>query len=508
MARRPPVKDPNLDRALREIWQAIDRMNTGTVNDLRGRRTVNTAAPVQRRDYTNKAYVDDLVQQFRDEVKRELRKVGRKKVVAGSSGGGGTPGSSPIDFGYYGALTIQNGAGDYTSTVKAWTNIVYLGPADGGVSEVPPSERKANLAALCLRAAAQGFNIMLDVGLGGALTVGDVLQCGQPVWDKVKYVILRDEPSPADFDVNLEIQLVKNRMTNLGLPIRPIGATFTPATVLTQNVGQYNFDFINIEAYTSPCACGGCGVSPIATEIATVKNTVQQMKALIPATKNLTVVMQGYNRNGAWSLSNEDLAELNRATWFEMVKGDSRCKAIMIFAYWRENPSSCGTNHGTFGMPEVSAAHQEIWADMTGGSSTGGEKKCATDPRPCPGQPVCCEGGASNPCNCPRLCEGGTYAAMVTLAVQSTITAHPELFSGGLLISEAAAIQFRGFITVSMNTVNPSLETIDDPSDGKQILTRARVAATFREDYAVWSSDLRPRFPPGAYRASCYPGTF
>ncbi|HOR28696.1 MAG TPA: hypothetical protein PLG73_11805 [Candidatus Sumerlaeota bacterium] len=51
------------------------------------------------------------------------------------------------------------------------------------------------------------------------------------------------------------------------------------------------------------------------------------------------MVMQGYDRNGAFQ-DHEVLSDVNRATYFVMVKGNPRYLAMVVFN-WRREGSSC-----------------------------------------------------------------------------------------------------------------------------------------------------------------------
>jgi hypothetical protein len=278
------------------------------------------------------------------------------------------PSQLPIDFGYYNVDTVRYGF--YMNEVTGHTNLVYIGPSDAGTSETPPQERKAQLAELVQRAAAAGMAIMLDIELGGPLTVGDVLLAARPHWNSVKYVILDDEPSDRDFtiaQVNAEIDSLRQRMRNLGLDdSRPVGVTLTPNVTLQDQIIFANWDFINIEAYTQPCSCQSCGAGTAQAEIQAVANRVAQMKARIPSSKFLTVVMQGYDRNGAFT-NIPVLAALNRATYFSMVRRDPRVRAIVVFSYGRRGnqcPTGPNFGFGTRGHPELLSVHHEIWEDI------------------------------------------------------------------------------------------------------------------------------------------------
>src|SRR5262249_15633930 len=147
---------------------------------------------------------------------------------------------------------------------------------------------------------------------------------------------------------------------------KPVGVTLTPDTALNNDIIYADWQFINVEAYTQPCSCQACGAATAAEEIQAVGGRTAAIKAPLPASKFLTLAMQGYDRNGAFT-NLPVLTELNRATYFSMAKGDPRVRGIIIFDYSRQG-NQCGTGasygFGTRGHPELVAAHREIWADI------------------------------------------------------------------------------------------------------------------------------------------------
>lgn len=509
MPRIPKDATPDVQRSMKELWQELELLKRASITDMHGRRLSNTGKPKERRDYANKGYIDDMIGDFRAEVEKDIKRLSKLRT----KGGGGTSlppsGCGDFSFGYwYTDVIHNNGGGAFESEVKGYTNSAFVFDRDGGDTNVGTSDRIANLTAIIGRLAAAGFNLWLDVGPNAFLQPADMIQAAQAKWDKVKYILCGDEPDLTAAQANVIITQVKNLVTDAGLAQKPIGVTIG-AEYLSSDIWDANWDFINIEAYTIPCVPGGCGASTAAAEIAAVKGRIDQMKSRIAATKQIHIVMQGYDRTGSFT-NIPILAALNAATYFQMAKGDARVKGINIFAYARpNNPGTAGG--GSQQHPELKVEHQKIWADCAGGvATTGASKKCQGDPRPCVGAPACCDGGTSNPCECPRLCEGGSYAGPIGLATTAMVAAHPELFVAGTttFLSLATATQFRGYVTVEVNTTNLTLEAADDTADAKQVLVRLRTAPQFREDYAVWATDLTPRWPPGSYRATCWPGAF
>lgn len=491
----PANASPEIQAAFRELHQRLDELKrTDRTQDLHGSRIGNTGIPVEARDYANKGYVDAMIKKVLTHVDKVTKVV--KRVA--TSGGGGTPAppGALIDFGYWYVDTVVQG--QFEPVVKAWTNLAFVFDRDGGTSDTPPSERMANITSICGRLAAAGFKIALDIGPNSFLQPQQMLDAAAPSWAKVGYVLLGDEINMTVAEANAAIADAKTRMSNMGLALKPIGATLDVDTGLTSQIVNANWDFLNIEAYvTADCQSGNC---PEPADILACKVRVQQTMARIPAAINIAIVMQAYDLSGA--LTNIPiLAQLNAATYFQMAKGNARVKMINMFAYSRTG--------GSKDHPELVEEHKRIWADMNGGTvPVGGEKKCAGDPRNCVGLPVCCNGGLSNPCNCPRLCEGGQYMQQVETSTIAMIQAHPELFAPGsppVLLGQTQGVQLVGYIAAYIITNYPTIKAIPDPGDGKQMLVRQLVLPTFREDYRVWNSDLTIALPSGGgYRATCW----
>lgn len=296
---------------------------------------------------------------------------------AAADGGGSVP--PRLDFGYYRADRVPSGGASSFDTVKGWTNLAYLDwNADARAFDVPEggdmTQVKANMAALFQRATSAGLVVMMDVAYGTAwgprLTKGGILEVAAPYWASVKYVMLGDELELTLADAQAVLAEWRTGVANYGLEARPIGVTLTQAYLLSNpQMLQAGWDYIAVEAYTPTCACGTCGTGTEAQEIAAVAQQMNLMEATVPATVDLVAVLQGYDRNGAFA-DKDVLAAINRATWFDMVKGDPRYVAMTIFAWDREGSTCAQTpypthGHGSSGLPGVQAAHQEIWLDLT-----------------------------------------------------------------------------------------------------------------------------------------------
>ncbi len=497
--RIPRDAPPEVVQAFKDIAKELEKLSgtRGRV-DLHGTKIGNTGDPSSPRDYVNKAYVDAAIRQVTSTVAAVTK--GIRKVRGSSGSSAPAPAPTPLDFGYYRVDTKQQVAGEYGAEVRSYTNLVYTGGVDGYTdTSTPPATAKANLAASISRLANAGFSIMLDVEVGaGRLSVGDALDAARPKWDKVKYLILGEIDLTSPTRTNADITYLKNQVTNRGLTLKPIGFTADGPDIVVQNdLSAFNFDFVNLEAYSPTVPCG---TDPAAEALRVVTSLLRQ-KSAVPVAKFLTVVLQGYDRNGACA-DQAVIDAINRASYFSGVKGDSRVKAMVIFAYARPG--------GTRERPTLKAVHQEIWRDMQGPGTTlptANAKKCIGETRNCDGTPACCSGGTTNPCNCPRLCVADVqYANIVEAATFATIQANPGWFSAPQqLNSEANALLFSAAVATQITAANPTIRAVRDPADGKQVLVRRLTNPEFREDYRVWNTDLTVAFPSGSgYRATCW----
>lgn len=284
-----------------------------------------------------------------------------------------------LDFGYYRVDNVPSGGSSSGAEVSPWTNLAYVDWwADArafdfaeGADMTPVLD---HMAGILQRLSAAGLSFVMDVAYGGAwgprLTKAAILGVAAPHWDRIGYVILGNELELDRATADAALAEWRSALANLGLPPRPIGITLTPAYVLgNPEMLQAAWDFIAIEAYTPACTCDSCGTGSAQQQIAAIAEQVAAMEAAIPAAHDLVMVLQGYDRNGAFTDA-DLLAEINRATYFDMVKGEPRYRAMLVFAWDREG-STCAGNpypqfgHGTSELAAVRAVHQAIWDDLT-----------------------------------------------------------------------------------------------------------------------------------------------
>jgi hypothetical protein len=287
-----------------------------------------------------------------------------------------------VDFGYYRVDLVTGGGASYADVVNDWTNLAYVDwYADARAFDYPEggdmTQVRANMDGILARVTGAGLEVMMDIAYGGAwgprLTKAAILGTAAPYWDRVKYIILGDELTLSRAEANDRLDELRRAIANLGLAPRPIGVTLTPQLVLggdaPPEILAASWDFISIEAYTPSCTCSACGRGAPADEAAAVVAQTRAQEARVPAGIDLVLVLQGYDRNGAFDRV-DALAAVNRQSYFDLVKGNPRYRAMVAFNWQREG-STCAEHpypawgHGTSGIPELQAVHQEIWADLT-----------------------------------------------------------------------------------------------------------------------------------------------
>jgi hypothetical protein len=285
-----------------------------------------------------------------------------------------------VHFGYYRVDLVPSGGQSYAQTVAPFANLAYVDwYADARAFDyeegAPMGQVKQNMAGMLERVTAAGLDVIMDVAYGNAwgprLTKQGIFNTAAPYWDRIKYVILGDELSMSRDEAEAVIVELRNGIAGAGLAARPIGVTLTPDFVLgSPDILNASWDFISIEAYTQVCSCGNCGNGTPEAEAAAVVSHIHQQEAIIPADKRLVLVLQGYDRNGAFA-NTPALVAINRASYFDIVKDNPRYLAMVAFNWQREG-STCAQNpaptygHGTSGYPQLQAVHREIWNDLTG----------------------------------------------------------------------------------------------------------------------------------------------
>lgn len=521
----PTTAPKDVQDAFRYMEERLRRLEMDTTVNMRGRRVGNAGNPIEPRDYAHKAYVDQQIERLRSETRTQVAVV-RRAAVAPTGGGGGGGGNTggllcathDIDYGYWipdGNIPPLIDRSHYDEN-KAYTNM-YLAWFRLGrqycTSDAPISEMMATGVELVQRA----FNdrrviqIMLDLPFAPNGDVGAhmdmVLDAMIPFWTRVKYVDLADEPDWSRATLEGHLSTLRSKMTARGLAHPQLSVTLLQSGVngimQSDMVNAAGLDIIGLEAYVNP---------PGGTEAqnkATLDTFLTQAKGRVPSNKDISIIIQAYARNGAWT-DMATLTALQTVAWSHAFS-DPRVVRIEMFSYGRAS--------GTREHPELKVPHNYMWAAINcdtgggggGGGGTGGPNACGSIPGcggvNCNGTASCC-GGCGNPCNCPRLCSGGQFSPAVQLATEAMTQAHPELMDGGNplhLLSWVDAGTFINFVVTEMNTTNPGLRAVVDPADPKQMLVRLATAPLFREDFRVINGDLTIATPAGSgYRATCF----
>jgi hypothetical protein len=167
-----------------------------------------------------------------------------------------------------------------------------------------------------------------------------------PHWDSVKYIELADEPSWSQAETAAIVNQVQGELAARGLADRPIGVVYTRTQVLTEDaIFAAGLDYVGIEAYVDPP-----GDPSSDANVAALAAYVQEAKARVPLDKNIVLVMQAYDRNGAWT-DMSTLVPLQTAA-YDLARDDPRVIALTMFSYARPG--------GSMDHPELAREHKKI----------------------------------------------------------------------------------------------------------------------------------------------------
>lgn len=389
-----------VDRLVQRL-NAVERGNT----QFRGRRSIDTGAPVGRKDYIRKQDLEAEVRTLEVRIAKA-----QAAAAAGLSGGGGTggpppppppppppgcPPNHPIDLGYW---LVDGRYGDYYSEVKSYTNLGVHWAGDRQYvdnSSTPPGEMLQRLKVAMERSFTDGKKIYLIVDADEAFydieALLDILASvpsspsgnTRPLWDAVKYVDIADEPNAnwennPDLMTNAIQSFAAGISTRLG-PNAPLSALFgvtlsIAQTTETQLPHASLVQFVGVEMYALPDEYGG-NINDIEPYLASLYANLQQA---VPVNKKLFPIMQAYDRNGVFHPSSfpegvPHMVEIQQVT-YTLVKDDPRVLGISMFNYGRPNPGAGG---GTKFYPNLVDAHKGISACIFTGLPTAAASKLA-----------------------------------------------------------------------------------------------------------------------------------
>ena len=252
--------------------------------------------------------------------------------------------SHSFDFGYY---FVDGKYGDYRSEVNAHTNIYYALAWAGYVSELPWGDAFSESLA---NADMEDRRIHLNVA--GPDYFAEALDRSAPYWTRVVRIELADEPPWSQAETEAIIAGFRAELAARSLAAPPIGIVYTRQQVLVEDaIFALGLDWVGIEAYVDPP-----GDPSSAVNVQALQDYVNQAKARVPAEKNLVIVMQAYDRNGAWT-NMETLVPLQTAA-YDLARDDPRVLSLNMFAYGRPG--------GSHDHPELRYAHLRIGEKLLG----------------------------------------------------------------------------------------------------------------------------------------------
>lgn len=526
----PDIKIPTglTLRELQDAFRSIDEIlretgftGVGDIN-LRGRRIINAGNAQDDTQYVTRA---DL-----EKAKAEIRILqSRVKSVATT---GTTPASTTglqgaMDFGYY--LPDVPGSfpfGDFFDSQADYTNIYHCWLGRGYSSDsneaATPSTWLVRIAPSLQRAAQAGkkIHLLFDVdGVGnpwvqriGSSSVNLVtlldtlLDIAAPYWDKVSALTLSDEGITDAGVASTVATTLRTRLAAKALADRPIGTILTQEdTLRSEVVRSSNLNFIGVEAYVEPAS----GLGSREANTGYVRDFLQNAYNAISPDKKISITMQAYARNGAWT----DIPALVQLQMdiYDLVKTNTpRVFELLMFSLGRAS----GTKQLTAlypTAPTMVAMHRQISAKIF----TGAVSPTPVDPGapgtptpPPPGSPC---GGNDLPEGCTRYCSGGQLAQFFVAAQDYVIANNPAFFvpaSNPIVIVAAQAANYVSAIVARLN--DPAADggvvmAKVQPTDGREVLVQRRTNPGYLEIYGSYAGDLTIRRVPGAYIGTCVP---
>ena len=184
----------------------------------------------------------------------------------------------------------------------------------------------------------------------------------KPRWGKVESLELRDEPhSWSRAKIDSLARMVKAEVATAGLTQKPVSATFGDVPILRDSRWTAPaLDRVGIEAYRLPVA----GETPTRARLrmaAHIKKQVRRVEDLAPL-KKINIVVQGYDRNGAWR-NMPTLVAVQRPAFEAAADLEKRQKlgVLLIFDWGRFGVGVDGKmSYGTRGYTALKAEHAAL----------------------------------------------------------------------------------------------------------------------------------------------------
>lgn len=193
------------------------------------------------------------------------------------------------------------------------------------------------------------------------------LDIAKNYWSNIDSVYF-DEPALDKAGMEKFINDFNREVKNRGLPVKPIAINFTESQ-FTNNTGYQasNLDYVGLEAYIDSSLQNDPNL------VTTLNNKIDQLKAKI-GNRQIFIVVQGYNRNGAWT-NTESLKSIQAPPYLKAYN-DPRVKWLLTFSYARpggtKELNSC-----------IRTEHQRIYGAITG-TNQPQEKSCSENQPPTP----------------------------------------------------------------------------------------------------------------------------
>lgn len=469
----------SLNRVIQDLESEV-RLLKQDRGDMRGRRLGNASDAQDSADYVTLRQL----QRLEDQVK--ALKVGGKKSsrVIPSIVPPGTlpPPNHHIDFSYYFADRRSYGDpvwGEYYDEVKGYTNAYS---ADSYYPDsIPLSEVKERVGFYTLRAAQDGKSILLTTP--GQDQLDALIDAGiDTIWPKVVRINTSDESIGSKEDGEAEIQQTMDLVRDYNLPHPPggYGYTLTQSQTLNSTAPQAeNASFICIEAYVDP---PGSSVSQ--ANIDDMVAFIRTAKQVIPADKKISIILQGYARNGnpgagtyGWPNFNT-LADLQIPVYMESYN-DERVVELRVFSYCRYSGTRDVDQHGG----KLADRHKLIGA--------------------------ACMGGSGQTLGCVQQPGGGNlqtaFADLMDITQIQAVDSGICVNNGGVTYVVVGQNQaFMDLARAVFNQTYTGIHASQHPTVAEVLQLKLVGSSVFSEDYAIIASDQRVRVA-GAYRRTCSP---
>ncbi len=272
----------------------------------------------------------------------------------------------PMMFGYY---HVAAQYGNFVDDVKDYTNTEIILQnsflRDDGTNDIAGFNNAFN------KTITAGQQIIFAPSIEPATLLDRGLEAARPYWNNIGMIYLSDEPGWDKATTESNISSFKNTLAQKGLAQKEIAINYTNNEIMTGNSYQAsNLDVVGFEAYVDPSQQNNTNL------VANLDSQIDQAKARI-GNKKMFIVIQAYNRNGAWT--NLNSLQLIQTSPYLKAYNDNNVVGLFLFSYARPG----GTKDlGTC----ISTEHRRIWGAISG-SSQPASVSCGTTPTDIPPAP-------------------------------------------------------------------------------------------------------------------------